>query len=169
MADLDVKKTYVWFLKDKVITKGPGYPKLALTWRGVDVDHEIHEYHSLTGGVPGQRIQELMGRLGWTPNGKDMMDEVSSFMKLGIHLWAEVQRHWTISKDDAPEYEFTYETIKGNPPVTRQADKPLREKIQKYIRGLTTYTEMSRKIRDINPSYLPELEAMKEDGELPIQ
>lgn len=162
-------KQYEWFLKETNQVKGPGGMRLKCVWASPDVDYEVVEYPLINpDGSAGPRLLEFVQRI----NGKAVVKAgvpvvVSDHLKLGMHIFAEVQRHFAETKTDTPIWEFAYETISSKPLVAvQEIPATARKKILFQVQSSSTLDQLRDRVRAIDPSLLTWLEQMLKTGEV---
>ena len=160
MIELDTLKMYEWFLAEIGPAKRAAGPKLRLAWSCVTENITITEICRITNdGKYGPRLTELAQRLGLaSPDG---------IMK-GMHMWANVQRHWTKEQHEDFVYELTYESITSLPPSDQVIDEATKKKVEFYVRQSKSWEDARSRMKERAPNLLPAFEKLKKSGELAL-
>lgn len=169
---LERNKEYEWFLVDYHPVKGPGGIRMKMVWTGVDVAYTVIEYPLLNpDGSSGRRLIELMQRMNII-NSRIAADPVvpKDYLKLGVHVWAEVHRHFIEDKKDSAVWEFVYESISPKPSKVKETiPDAARTKIKFRVTQSNTLDEVRGKLEATDASLLPWFEQMVKNGEIDLK
>jgi hypothetical protein len=167
-STLETGKEYEWFLKSIAPAPRAGVMRLHLKWAGVDVDQEINEWPMLgPGGLPGPRLIELVQRLNGGTSHNISPEEVIPAIKRGMHLYAQVQRHFTEQKSDAIKWEFVYETIHSTASADAVAiSDAVRTRVVFRAKQAKTLAEAREKLKGEGAEFVKALEQMVKTGEV---
>lgn len=166
---LERNKEYEWFLEDYHPVKGPGGMRMKMVWTGVDVDYKVIEYPLLNAdGSSGRRLVELMQRMNLISSKVAAGIVIpGEYLKRGVHLWAEVHRHFIEDKKDSAVWEFVYESISPkSAAVKERIPDAVKKKIQFRISQSRTVDEVRDKLGATEPSLIPWFEQMVKNGEV---
>ena len=169
---LERNKEYEWFLEDYHPVKGPGGMRMKITWTGVDVDYKVIEYPLVNAdGSSGRRLIELMQRMNLISSKVAPGPVIpGDYLKRGVHLWAEVHRHFIEDKKDSAVWEFVYESISPKSVAVKEiVPEAARKKILFKVGQSKTVEEVRGKLGVTDPSLLPLFEQMIKNGEIDLK